>query len=121
MLRQTETVALDRGRLGDLYQQLGPASAENVLCRTLEELALRMTQLDRSHAAGNHDAMRKSAKLLSAIADQIGMDTLARVSRDLIGCIDAGDGIAIAAVLARLIRSGESSLTAIWDLQDVTL
>ena len=45
------------------------------------------------------------------------MRTLARVAGDVTRCIDAGDGVALAAVLSRLIRIGERSLTAIWDTQ----
>jgi hypothetical protein len=47
------------------------------------------------------------------------MHTLSRVADDVTKCIDAGDQVAIAATLARLLRIGERSLTAIWDMQDV--
>lgn len=120
-LRQDERVLLDHTRLGELYDRLGPHGAEDVVCRAMEELALRLAQVEQSHR--NHDwgETRKGARVLAAIADQIGMHTLARVGRDLANCVDAGDSIALAAVLARLVRTGERSLTAVWDLQDITL
>ena len=40
-LEQTETVRLDRDRLGALYRQLGEDGAEDVVCRAIEELATR--------------------------------------------------------------------------------
>jgi hypothetical protein len=49
------------------------------------------------------------------------MHVLARVASDVIETIDACDRVATAATLARLIRIGEQSLTAIWDLQDITI
>ena len=49
------------------------------------------------------------------------MGGLARVARDVTQCLDRGDGIAVAATLSRLIRVGERSLTAVWDLHDVPL
>jgi hypothetical protein len=52
------------------------------------------------------------------MADQVGMGLLARVAGDVTGCIDAGDGTALAATFARLIRIAESSLCEIWDMQE---
>lgn len=118
LLTQDEPVRLDRDRLGDLYARLGPVGAEDVVCRAMEELAVRLTQLDRAYRVGNTGEMRKGARSLAAIAEQLGMNTLARVGRDVAACIDSGDAVALAAVLARLLRSGERSLTAVWDLAE---
>jgi len=43
------------------------------------------------------------------------------VARDLIRVTEAGDMAAQAAVLARLERIGQRSLTAVWDLHDMTV
>lgn len=116
-----ESVRVDHDRLGALYAQLGEAAAEDVVCRAMEELALRLSHCSRLHTDKNWDDLRKCARSLIAISDQIGMFALARVSADVINCIDAGDTTATAATLARLLRIGEQSLTAIWDLQDITI
>ncbi len=65
--------------------------------------------------------MRKSARSLVAISEQIGMTLLAQVALDVTRCIDAGDRIALAATMARLLRIGERSLSEIWDLQDLSI
>jgi hypothetical protein len=65
--------------------------------------------------------LRKSARSIAAIADQIGMQTLARVARDVTACVDTGDRTGLAATLARLMRIGERSLTAVWDLKDLSV
>jgi hypothetical protein len=116
-----EAVAVNNDRLGALYAQLGDVSAEDVLCRAMEELALRMSHCERLFRADDFDALRKSARSLIAIAEQIGMDILARVAADVTYCIDRRDTVALAATLNRLMRTGEGSLTAVWDLQDITL
>ncbi|MBW4706605.1 hypothetical protein KX928_02285 [Roseobacter sp. YSTF-M11] len=120
-IRLKETVHVDQDRLGALYSELGEAAAEDVVCRAMEELALRLSHCSRLHSACNHDELRKCARSLIAIAEQIGMHVLSRVAADVIDAIDALDGPAVAATLARLIRIGEQSLTAIWDLQDITI
>ncbi|MFK7867816.1 MAG: hypothetical protein AB8B58_01110 [Roseobacter sp.] len=116
-----ETVQVDQDRLGALYAELGEAGAEDVVCRAMEELALRLSHCSRLHSADNLPDLRKCARSLIAIAEQIGMHVLARVAKDVISAVDTQDGVAIAATLARLLRIGEQSLTAIWDLQDLTI
>lgn len=120
-MRPTEPVKVDQERLGALYSQLGEAGAEDVVCRALEELALRMSHCDRLYREDKMPELRKNARSLIAIADQIGMHALSRVAGDVTMCIDDGDRTALAATLSRLLRIGERSLTAIWDLQDITL
>lgn len=116
-----ENVRVDQDRLGALYAQLGEAGAEDVVYRAMEELALRLSHCNRLFASENWTELRKCVRSLAAIADQIGMHILARVSQDVIHCIDMEDIIALAATLSRLLRIGERSLTAIWDLQDITI
>jgi hypothetical protein len=116
-----ESVQVDQDQLGALYAELGEAGAEDVVCRAMEELALRLYHCNRLHAANNTGDLRKCARSLIAIAEQIGMQKLARVAQNVISAIDSEDAVAIAATLARLLRVGEQSLTAIWDLQDLSI
>lgn len=112
---------MDQERLGALYSQLGEAGAEDVVCRAMEELALRMSHCDALYTEKNWTDLRKNTRSLIAIADQIGMHTLSRVATDVTRCIDDQEHTAVAATLSRLLRIGERSLTAIWDMQDITL
>ena len=120
-LMPLEPIRLDPDRLSELYCQLGEAAAEDVICRAIEELAVRLTYCNRLWRLNETDELRKSARSLIAIAEQIGMTTLARVAGDVTQAIDAQDSIAEAAILSRLIRIGERSLTAVWDLQDLSV
>lgn len=120
-LAQNETVRLDQDRLGELYAQLGEAGAEDVVCRAMEELAARLSHCDRLYRQEQLADLRKSARSMVAIADQIGMHAVARVALDVTDCIDDGDRVAIGATFARLLRISERSLTAIWDIQDLSI
>ena len=121
LIRPTEIVRVDSEKLGKLYSDMGDVAAEDVVCRAMEELALRLAHCDRLYRANNMDDLRKSSRSLIAIADQIGMTKLARVAGDVTECIDDSNSVALAATLGRLMRIGEGSLTAIWDLQDLTI
>jgi len=120
-LVQNETVRLDPDRLGSLYRQLGEAGAEDVVCRAIEELAVRFAHCERLWRQKDHKGLRKCTRSLIAISDQIGMTTLARVADDVTQAIDTGNGAAVGATLFRLLRIGERSLTAVWDLQDLSI
>ncbi len=120
-IRLSETVRLDRDRLGALAAELGDAAAEDVVCRAMEELALRMSLCNQLYQQRDWDALAKTARSLIAIADQIGMTALARVATDVTTSAEGGDPVATGATLARLLRIGEYSLTNLWELQDITI
>lgn len=120
-LTPDEAVRLDPSCLGELYTQLGEAGAEDVVCRAIEELAVRLSHCERLWRRDDMDALRKCARSLIAIAEQVGMNSLARVAGDVTTSIDAGDLVATSATLMRLMRIGAQSLTAVWDLQDLSV
>lgn len=117
----SETVRLDPDKLTALYEQLGETGAEDVVCRAIEEMAVRLTHCERLWRQNEMANLRKSARSLIAIADQIGMTALASIANDVTKAIDSDDGPAVAAILFRLMRVGERSLTAVWDQQDMTI
>lgn len=120
-LMHAEQVHLDPDKLGMLYRQMGEATADEVICRAVETLAVRMTQGERHWRAGEWQNLRKTVRSLVAMSDQIGMTKLSRVARDVTQAIDNQDAVATAATLTRLLRVGERSLTAVWDLQDLSI
>lgn len=120
-LEHKESVRLDPDRLSGLYRQLGDKNALDVLCRTVEELAVRLSNCERFWRQRDWPGLRKCARSLVAISEQVGMIALARVAGDVAHSVDADDAVATGATLGRLIRVGERSLTAVWDQQDLSV
>ncbi|EBA17322.1 hypothetical protein RSK20926_06287 [Roseobacter sp. SK209-2-6] len=118
---RTENVRLNPEKLGELYAQLGEAGTEDVICRAIEELAVRLTHCERLWRQNNVPDLRKNARSLIAIADQIGMSAMSSIARDVTIAIDNEDPPAVAAILFRLLRVGERSLTAVWDQHDLSV
>lgn len=116
-----ESVRLDAAQLELLYTRLGEDEADNVLCRAMEEMAIRIKKSEKFYNAGATHELKKTVRSLVTIADQVGLKTLSRVSNDVITCIEINDWVALGATFSRLLRSSDQSLTAIWDLQDVTV
>ena len=115
-----EAVRLDHDQLEVLVAQMGPVGADHLVSHAMEELAVLLARLVRiCRATGSAEEFKTSVRALVAIAQQVGMTRLARVGRDLLVLADGHDGLAFAAVMARLARVGERSLNAVWDLQDM--
>lgn len=116
-----EKVRLDADRLAELYAQLGEAGAQDVVCRAMEELAVRLARVEGAYRTNNTSVLRKGAKGLVGIAEQVGMQLLADVARDVGNSVDENDPVALSATMTRLLRIGDRSLTAVWDLQDMSV
>jgi HPt (histidine-containing phosphotransfer) domain-containing protein len=119
-LTYDEPVRLNRDNLDTLHRQLGASGAENVICRAMEELAVRLSDMAPLYRSERTGDLARLAHSLIGIASQIGLQTLARVAGDVSHCATVNDRIALAATLCRLERIGDRSLTAVWDLQDMT-
>lgn len=117
ILIHDERVQFDPDRLTELYVELGEDAAENVVCRALEELSVKLRRIEAAFWSREINAVHENAKGLVAVADQIGMHSLARVASDVTACVDAGDVVALGGTLARLLRVGDQSLSTIWDEQ----
>ncbi|MGB7260848.1 MAG: hypothetical protein WBC68_02155, partial [Albidovulum sp.] len=107
VLRHDEGVHLNPDCLVALYSEMGEAGAEQVVRRAMDELAARLTEVQRFADEGNHAALYRSVRLLIKVAEQIGMATFAQVAGDVMRTSEAQDATAQAATLARLIRIGD--------------
>ena len=121
IFRMDEVVRLDPDRLSGLYAQLGNVGADAIVCRAMEELAARMSLIRVAFSRNELDVVYRGARGMVAIAEQIGLSSLARVAGSVRECAAADDRVALAATLERLVRVGDRSLTEIWDLQDLSV
>ena len=112
-----EYVVLEGERLGALAEDLGEARAERVLSRAMEEIGVRLARVQAAYHSGDKVRLRKHAQGLAAIAGQIGMADLVRVSRDMVELSGRIDAAAQAAVITRLGRVAEDSMLALWDVR----
>jgi hypothetical protein len=114
-----EPVNLDPDRIVVLYAELGQVAAERVLSAAMEDLAVHLVAIQMAVLDRQEQVILRGLDELGRLARQVGMRVLSQVARDLADCVMREDTVAQAAVLARLVRIGDRSLTAVWDLQDM--
>ncbi len=119
-LKIDEQVCLDRDQFEVLFSQLGASGADQLVASAMEEMALLLTQVEKRHHAGKIDDVQIGIKGMVSLAQHIGMTTLARVGRDVLSLAPSCDSAAYCAAMARMVRIGESSLVAIWDLKNLS-
>lgn len=120
-LAHDESVRLDRSQLEVLYQSLGPVGADKVVNHALEEISISLSRGVKEYREARLKDLRATVRGLAAVAQQVGMMTLARVARDVQELSATHDAAALGATMARLQRIGETSLVAVWDLQDLSV
>lgn len=112
---------VDPSTISDLHRQLGDAGADAVISRALEEIANRLSLLERCHHQGQWDAFIKTAEGLHGVAGEVGLSLLAQVAGQTADCARSDDRIALTASLARLTRLGDRALTVFWDVSGATI
>ncbi|PYF09722.1 hypothetical protein C8J30_10793 [Rhodobacter viridis] len=118
-LRMDEPVRLDPDRLVVLYAELGQLAAERLIAAAMEDLAVHLVAVQLAAKDQRVDLLDRASVEIARLSRQVGMMLLSRVALDLQACVRNDDRIGQAAVLARLVRLAERSLTAVWDYQDM--
>lgn len=115
VLSVQEPVQVDARRLAEIVDELGETAAHDVICVALEQLAQALSDARQAALTGDMAELASRAEMLSRLAWQVGLTSLAGVAVDVAACAERRDGIGLAATLARLMRIGNRSLTEIWD------
>ncbi|OCX66834.1 hypothetical protein BFP70_01010 [Thioclava sp. SK-1] len=120
-MRCEETVRIDSDRIVALYSQMGQHAAERLMSKAIEDLAVQMVAVDVAIREGRQEAFGRAIDTLIPLATQVGMSKLVRIAQDLRAAVAAQDAVARDALLARLVRIGDRSLSEVWGIQDMSL
>lgn len=120
-LRPSERIVIDSARLDELFKSLGSVDAEMKLIETVEQISDTLAEVDGLIRRPTLDGVAERARDVSRLSLDIGLTSLARVSRDLAISAGRGDLTAFRAVWERLVRIGDRSLTQLWELPGLSL
>lgn len=112
---------LDPFKLTELCVSEGEAGAEAMVSDVIERLSVELGHVEQAYVAQDLKALAAHAKALIPLANKIGMTTFAKVTGDVVQCAKAAEILPLAATLSRLIRIADKSLTAVWDMENITI
>ncbi|MEM6384670.1 MAG: hypothetical protein AAF718_00400 [Pseudomonadota bacterium] len=82
----------------------------------VEEMVVCLAAVEASWAAGEFGRMNGLLKSLVVQAKRAGLPDVVHVATDVENLLSLGDDVALAAVVARLIRVGETSLATLLEI-----
>ena len=113
-----EGARLDAKPLLSICANLAVVQAAEVFCLEREQLAGILGQSQKDYYRANYEDVGQKLDELWAFSALNGLQILEQVAQDVQWCIKCEDQVGLAATMYRLLRLGEQSLIAIWDLQD---
>ncbi len=120
-LRFKENVRLDSDRLNQLIRNLSQADAEDIICRTVAELGSLINKCEQAYQQHDSTSLSRQVAAVARTAGQLGMTKLQRIAMHVTQTLAQGDPTATAATLARLVRVGDLSLCAVWDVEGLSV
>ncbi|PIV76821.1 MAG: hypothetical protein COW55_00090 [Rhodobacteraceae bacterium CG17_big_fil_post_rev_8_21_14_2_50_65_11] len=120
VLRPEEPARFNPDRLELLCKEVGEVRAEHEVASALEVISRRLRDIRDIDPWCDAPSLAGLVRALIAASDRIGMATLSRVARDVQRCAARRDAVALAATYMRLLRVGDRSIKAIWDLEDAS-
>ena len=115
VLRCIDPLQFDPTALNELFAEKTVDDAEEVVCRVLEDIAMRLDALQQGRDGSQFDQMFKPARRIGLIAEQIGLIEVAAAAGHVVNCLQQADGIALEATLARLERGFDVAVSEIWN------
>ena len=102
-----------------VYARLPAHEADDMICRFLEDIALRLDQLQKGLAARDVAAMARPVRRVALAAHQMGLLEVAESAGHVRKCLTLNDGIALEATMARLERAFDLAVNEVWNLRDL--
>ena len=115
LLNYHDGVRVDTRCLDEITSELGATAAHLVFDSALEQLSLALQGVDRCLQAGDDAGVVAAADQIARIGWALGLVTLSAVAVDIVRVTGGRNGAARAAVRARLMRVGSSSLALLLD------
>ena len=82
----------------------------------VEDMVVCLAAIEAAWAAGEFKRLSGTLRSVVKLADRTGLPTVSDIATRAIALIDGGDDVALAAVVARLVRNGEASLATLLEI-----
>lgn len=118
VLRCPDQLHFDPAPLKHLFQHKSALEAEEIICRLLEDIALRLDLMQSDLAGSQFAKLLKPATQISNVSDQIGLTEVSISAAHVATCLRQRDGVALEATMARLERAFDVAVSEVWNFRD---
>ena len=116
MMERKECVAIDQAQLFQQFNLPADRDRHDLIFDIVEDIARILGRQGTQYLKIDYDNLRDSVDSVASQAQKFGFRHLSRVAQDVKLCVDGNDLFAESSTFQRLLRVGEQSLFAIWDM-----
>ena len=116
MMERKECVEIDRAQLFQQFNLQADRDRQDLIFDVVEDIARILGRAETQYLKTDYDNLRDSLDNIITLAQKFGFGHLSRVANDVKFCVDMNDLVAVSSTFQRLLRAGEQSCFAIWDM-----
>jgi len=116
MMERKECVEIDQAQLFQQFNLQADRDRHDLIFDVVEDIARILGRAETQYLKTDYDNLRDSLDSVVTLAQKFGFGHLSRVAQDVKFCVDGNDLVAVSSTFQRLLRVGEQSLFAIWDM-----
>ena len=116
MMERKECVEIDQAQLFQQFNLHADRDRHDLIFDVVEDIARILGRAETQYLKTDYDNLRESLDSIVTLGRQFGFGHLSRVAQDVKFCVDGNDLVAVSSTFQRLLRVGEQSLFAIWDM-----
>lgn len=117
-LRCQSPMVLDPEPIQQILALKGEADGEAMVCRVLEDIAMRLDVLQAARIAHSFDQIAKPSRRIIRVSAQIGLTDVTQSASHVALAAAQKDGVALSATLARLERAFDVAVSEVWRYRD---
>ena len=116
MMERKECVEIDQAQLFQQFNLQADRDRHDLIFDVVEDIARILGRAETQYLKTDDDDLRDSLDSVVTLGRQFGFGHLSRFAQDVKCCVDGDDLVAVSSTFQRLLRVGEQSLFAIWDM-----
>ena len=116
MMERKECIEIDQAQLFQQFNLQADRDRHEMIFDVVEDIARILGRAETQYLKTDYDNLRDSLDSVATLAQKFGFGHLSRVAQDVKLCVDGNDLVAVSSTFQRLLRVGEQSLFAIWDM-----
>ena len=116
MMERKESVEIDQAQFLEQFNLQADRDRHDLIFDVVEDIAQILGRAEAQYMKSNYDELRDSLNKITNLGRQFGFGHLSRVAQDVMICVGANDFVSVSSTFQRLLRVGEQSLFAIWDM-----